>query len=443
MVDPNVLPETQFARSGDVSIAYQVFGDGPIDIVFVTGIVYHLEAVHELPGVTDFFQRMARFSRTVVFDKRGQGLSDRVQLMATMDERADDVRAVMDANHMHRAALVGYSEGAMLAAYFAAFHPERVSHLVLMGGLPKFSRSDDYPFGMTDAQVRKSANYYTEGRLLKAAMPSWADDPLIGGQAARFERLSCSPGNYRALIEMNLQLDVRHIVPRIRVPTLVVHKRDDQLAHIEGGRFLATKIPGARLVEMEGADHWFSAGDYPGVIAEIEEFATGARSASDDEDTILATVLFTDIVDSTAQAARLGDSAWRRLLDEHDRVVRRLVTQNRGRVVKSTGDGVLALFEGPGRALRCAMSLEAALARLQISVRAGLHTGDVSVRGDDVSGIAVNAAARVMDQAGAGEVLVSRVVADLAAGSGVSFVDRGEVALKGVSSAWRLFAASA
>lgn len=424
-----------------MSIAYQVFGEGPVDIVFVSGIVYHLEAAHELPGVTDFFQRLARFGRVVVFDKRGQGLSDRVPIAATMDERADDVRAVMEAAGMKRAAVIGYSEGACLSAYFAAFHPEMLSHLVLMGGLPKFSRSDDYPYGVADAQVRKSATYYTSGRLFTAAAPSWANDPTIVSQAARYERLSCSPGNYRALIEMNLQLDVRNILPEVRVPTLVLHRTADMLAPIEGGRLFAARIPGARLIEYPGKDHWFSAGDYLPAIADIEEFVTGARSEATDAERVLATVLFTDIVDSTTRAAAVGDDAWRHVLDEHDRVVRRLVEQHRGRVVKTTGDGVLAVFEGPGRALRCALSLESALARLQLSVRVGLHTGEVETRGDDVAGIAVNAAARVMSAAGPGEVLVSRVVADLAAGSGVTFADRGEVQLRGIAEPWRLYAA--
>lgn len=328
------LPPTQFARSGDVSIAYQVFGEGPVDVVFVSGVVYHLEAVHDLPGVTDFFRTLARFSRTVVFDKRGQGLSDRVPMTATMDERADDVRAVMDAVGMERAAVIGYSEGAGLAAYFAAFHPDKLTHLVLMGGLPKYCSSDDYPHGASEAQVRKSANFYTEGRLFKAAAPAWADDPIIGAQAARFERLSCSPGNYRALMEMNLKLDCRHILPQIRVPTLVVHRSDDTLAPVEGGRYFAAHIPGAKLKEYPGRDHWFSAGDYAQMLSDIEEFVTGERVKPQDEDRTLATVMFTDIVDSTARAAELGDAAWRRVLDEHDRVVRRLVQQNRGRVIK-------------------------------------------------------------------------------------------------------------
>lgn len=437
------LPETQFARSGDVSIAYQVWGDGPIDLVFVTGIVFHLEAAHEIPGVTDFFQRLSRFARVVVFDKRGQGLSDRVPGVVPMDQRADDIRAVMDAVGMKRAALVGYSEGAMLAAFFAAFHPEYLTHLVLIGGLPKFSWSEDYPYALPEEAIRKSAQYYTQGRLLKAAMPSWTDNERLMASAARFERLSCSPGNYRALVEMNVKLDARHVLPQIRVPTLVLHNKSDGLAPIEGGRLFAANIPGARMIEYDRGDHWLTTGDYPLMCADIEEFLTGARTERiEDEDRVLATVLFTDIVGSTEQAAELGDAAWRARLDEHDRVVRRLVEQHRGRVVKSTGDGMLAMFDGPGRAIRCALALEGALARLQLTVRAGLHTGEVTVRGDDIAGIAVHAAARVMAEANPGEVLVSRVVVDLVAGAGVSFEDRGETALKGLPGLWRVYGAS-
>lgn len=436
------LPATQFASSGDVSIAYQVFGEGPIDIVFVTGIVWHLEAMHELPGVTDFFNRLASFARVIVFDKRGQGLSDRVPVASTMDERVDDFRAVMEAVGVERAVLFGYSEGAGLSAYYAAFHPDKLTHLVLMGGLPKFSRAEDYPYGATAEQVRKSAKYYPSGRLLGAAAPSWADLPGFKENAARYERLSCSPGNYRALTEMNLQLDARHILPQIRVPTLVLHRTQDKLAPVEGGRYFAQQIPGAKLIEYEGPDHWFSVGDYAPIISDIEEFVTGARGAAFDAERVLATVLFTDIVKSTEHATARGDAEWRRVLDEHDRIVARLVQQNRGRVVKTTGDGALAVFDGPGRAIRCALSLESALARLQLSVRAGLHTGELTERGGDVSGIAVHTAARVMGEAAPGEVLVSRVVADLVAGSGVTFADRGEVDLRGIPGPFRLFAAS-
>lgn len=291
--------------------------------------------------------------------------------------------------------------------------------------------------------IRKSLDYYATGALLKAIMPSWKDDPQIDANAARFERLSCSPGNYRTLIEMNIQLDVRALLPQIRMPTLVLHNRTDKIAHIEGGRYFAKHILDAKLVEYDHGDHWLTAGDYVRLISDVEEFVTGERhSAIEDEERTLATVMFTDIVDSTRHAASDGDVAWSRRLDEHDRIVRRLIDQHRGRVIKMTGDGVLALFDGPGRGVRCALSIEPALARLNMSARAGLHTGEVVERGNDVSGIAVHAAARVMAMAAPGEVLVSRVVTDLVAGAGVTFKDRSEVPLKGLPGTWQLFAAA-
>jgi class 3 adenylate cyclase/pimeloyl-ACP methyl ester carboxylesterase len=439
------VPETHFAQSGDVSIAYQVIGDGPVDLVFVPGIVSHIEAMHDLAGYTDFLRRLARFSRVANFDKRGQGMSDRVLGAPTLEERADDVRAVMDALGMTRVALCGNSEGAALSAYFAAIYPEHVSHVVLIGGIPKFSRSDDYPHGPTPEQLRKGAKAYGSGRLFAAgAGPvALASDPATIAAGARFERMSCSPGNFRALIEMNLQLDVRPILPEIRVPALVLHRKPDALAPVAGGRYFAEHIPGAKYIEYPTGDHWITAGDYPAMCSDIEEFVTGERPhAAQAIDRILATVLFTDIVDSTAQAAQMGDAAWRERLDEHDRIARRLIDQHRGRLIKTTGDGVLATFDGPGRAIRCALAMEPALARLRMSIRAGLHTGEVEDRGDDIGGIAVHAASRVMSKAGPGEVLVSRVVADLVAGSGIGFVDRGDVELKGMPGAWRLLAAS-
>ncbi len=436
------LPETSFAQSGNVSIAYQVMGAGPIDLVFVPGIVSNIELAHELPSYTECFRRLTQFCRVATFDKRGQGLSDRISGAPTLEDRTDDVRAVMDAAGMKRVVLLAHSEGAAMGAYFAAVYPERESHLIIHGGLPKFARSDDYPFGPTAEQLSKTAAKWGTGSLIKAAAPSLFGSTAAKASAARFERQSCSPGNFKALLDLNAQLDVRQILPDIRVPTLVLHTKTDRMAPVEGARYVAEKIPGAKLIEYETGDHLFySSTDQ--WLADVEEFVTGQRQvASGAMDRILATVLFTDIVDSTAQAAAKGDAAWRKTLDEHDRVVRRLVDQHRGRLIKTTGDGVLATFDGPGRAIRCALSLEPALARLNLSIRAGLHTGEVEDRGADIGGIAVHAAARVMSMAGAGEVLVSRVVADLVAGSGISFTDRGEAELKGIPGTWRLLAAA-
>jgi class 3 adenylate cyclase len=431
------LPETRFAQSGEVSIAYQVMGEGPVDLVLVHGIISHVEAFHETRGYTDLLRRLARFARVATFDKRGQGLSDRVSGAPTLEDRTDDIRAVMDTVGMRRAAIFGISEGTMMSAFFAAAHPDRVSHLILYGGMPKFP-----PDQISAEDMRAIASRYGDGTLLMAAAPSWADDPDFLTGAARFERLSCSPGNFRALIEMNCRLDVRHVLPDIRVPTLVLHRKTDTLAPISGGHYYAEHIPGARLIEYPSGDHVPAAGDYLALCADVEEFVTGERSdAPGPGERVLATVLFTDIVDSTEQAARVGDAAWRDKLDEHDRIARRLIAQQRGRLIKTTGDGVLATFDGPGRAIRCALAMDPALARLNVSVRAGLHTGEVETRGGDIGGITVHAAARVMALAGAGEVLVSRVVADLVAGSGLSFTDRGEVELKGMPGTWRVLAA--
>ncbi len=437
------LPETRFAQSGSVSVAYQVVGDGPIDMIFVPGIVSNVELGHEHSGYTEFFKLLSRFCRVATFDKRGQGLSDRISGAPTLEDRADDVRAVMDAIGMKRAVLLAHSEGAAMGAFFAATHPERVTHLIIHGGIPKFSRSADYPFGPTEEQLELTAERYGTGALLRLAAPSAFDDPASISVAARFERQSCSPGNFKALLALNSQIDARHVLPEIRLPTLVLHAKRDLLAPIEGGRYFAEHIPGAKLIEYDSNDHIFFAGDYSQLCADIEEFVTGERrDAVATFDRILATVLFTDIVDSTAHAVAQGDSAWGKALNEHDRIAKRLVEQHRGRLIKTTGDGVLATFDGPGRAIRCALGMNPALARLNLTVRAGLHTGEVEDRGDDIGGIAVHAASRVMAMAAPAEVLVSRVVADLVAGSGINFTDRGEAELKGISGPWRLLAAS-
>ncbi len=437
------LPETRFAQSGDVSIAYQLMGEGPIDLVFVSGIVSNVELFHELPGYTDFFTRLSRFARVVVIDKRGQGLSDRIVGAPTLEQRADDLRAVMEKVGMKRVVLVGNSEGAALVAYFAATYPESTSHLVIMAGLPKFARTETYPWGATEAVAAGMAQEWGTGRVFRGIAPDTMQGDRQLEALARQERQSCSPGNFRALLELNMKLDVLPILPQIRVPTLVLHRTTDKSIPIEAARYTASLIPGAKMFEQVGGDHLFCNGDYPALCAEIEEFVTGERHAAPVViDRILATVLFTDIVESTSQAAQLGDASWRKKLDEHDRIALRLIEQQRGRLIKTTGDGVLATFDGPGRAIRCALGMEPALARLQLSVRAGLHTGEVEERGDDIGGIAVHAASRVMSKAGAGEILVSRVVADLVAGSGITFADRGEVELKGIPGTWRLFAAS-
>jgi class 3 adenylate cyclase len=442
-VKPNDLPETCFAQSGDVNIAYQVMGEGPLNLVVIWGMMSHVEFMHELPGHTDFLRRLSRFARVVIFDKRGQGLSDRVVGVPTLEERVDDVRAIMDALNMERAVLLGVSEGTAMSVFFAATHPDRVSHLALWGGFARFASTDGYPIGRPEEQLRQSVSLYGTGVLFRLAAPGWAADPLTEPLLGKYERLSCSPGNFRAVMEMNLRIDVRQILGEIRVPTLVMHRRSDQLIPFESGKYLADHIPEAVLREYASGGHYPTDGSWEEICGDIEEFVTGERhDAPEAVERILATVLFTDIVESTSQAAQMGDASWRKTLDEHDRIARNLVERHRGRLIKTTGDGILATFDGPGRAVRCALAMEPALTRLNLSVRAGLHTGEVEERGDDIGGIAVNAASRVMSKAGAGEVLVSRVVADLVGGSGLVFADRGDTDLKGIPGTWRLFAAS-
>ena len=445
MTDAEPLPETRFARSGPVNIAYQVMGDRPLGLLIVPGMISHIEVMHEIPAYTGFLRRLARFATVVTFDKRGQGLSDRVAGAPTLEERTDDVRAVLDAVGIERTALLGISEGTMMSVFFAAAHPDRVSHLMLYGGMPRQQRSDDFPIGFPPETARMFSQWGSGRFVTHHAAPGWQGNPELTKLAAKFERLSCSPGNLKAFVTMNYELDVRHILPSIRVPTLVLHRERDSLVPVALGRYYAEHIPGARLALYPSSGHWpptFDE-DWDTICDDIQEFVTGTRGPGDAHvDRVLATVLFTDIVDSTRQAAELGDARWRARLDEHDRIVGRAIEQYRGRLIKRTGDGVLATFDGPGRAIRCAMAIGTALAPLQVSVRAGLHTGEVELREDDVGGIAVHVAARVMQAAGPGEVLVSRVVSDLVAGSGIGFADRGEVALKGLEGAWRLLAAN-
>ncbi|WP_291869292.1 adenylate/guanylate cyclase domain-containing protein [Bradyrhizobium sp.] len=435
------LPETRFARSGSVSIAYQVMGDGPIDLVLIPGMVSHVEMMHEIPGYTAFLRRLASFARVTTFDKRGQGLSDRFEGAPTLEERSDDVRAVMDAVGIDRAALLAISEGTMMAAYFGATFPDRVSHLVLYGGMPRQSRTPDFSIGFPPEAVTMFRNWGSGSFITKYASPSWQHNPELVKLGAKFERLSCSPGNLRALVTMNATMDVRHILPGIRTPTLVLHRQSDALAPIALGRYYAEHIPGARFIVYPSGEHWPPTvhDDWTTICEDIEEFVTGTRRAQDTEtERILATVMFTDIVESTQRAVSLGDAVWRERLDEHDRIARRVVEQHRGRLIKSTGDGLLATFDGPGRAIRCATAIKRALAALNLPVRVGLHTGEIEQRGSDISGIAVHTAARVAENASAGEVLVSSIVVDLVAGSDISFVDRGQFALQGVPGTWRL-----
>ena len=443
------LPETHYTRSGELSVAYQVMGAGPIDLIFVPGMITHVEFMHELPGYTSFLRRLAGFARVVTFDKTGQGLSDRYLDMPSFEQRVDDVRAVLDAIGSKRAVVLGCSEGGPISIMFAATFPERVSHLVLFGSFARFCSAPDFPI-MPPAEVL--VNHIDElwvagwgtGASMSYFLPTCLNDPGTVKLFAKLERLALAPGALKLTVRYNLAIDVREVLPTIRVPTLVLHRKGDGLS-IENGKFLASHIPEANFIEYEDcSDHLIFPGDQIRLCGDIEEFVTGNRDATAPEvDRILATVLFTDIVDSTRRAAEMGDQAWRRALDEHDQAARRVVTQNKGNLIKLTGDGILATFDGPGRAIRCALALEAAARRLGLAVRAGLHTGEIELRSGDIGGIGVHAAARVMAKAGSDEVIVSRVVTDLVAGGGLKFSERGTHELKGLPGSWDLFAASA
>jgi len=434
-----VLPETHYALSGEVNIAYQVMGDGPVDLVLVPGLISHVEFLHELPDYTAALRRLSRFARVVTFDKRGQGLSDRMSGAPSLEQRMDDVRAVMDSIGSARAILIGFSEGAAMSVLFAATYPERVPRLVLVGAWVRASVPDD----VWRERLERVVKAWGTGQVLKPVFKSQATNADAVAQLAKLERFSSSPGALRTYLTLNRQVDVSSILPLLRIPTLVLHCRTDAQVDVAIGREIAKQIPGARYIEYPDGDHAFWTGDIESLLLDIEEFVTGHRdSASPDLERVLATVLFTDIVDSTQRAAQMGDEKWRKLLDQHDRVAGQTVENHRGKLVKSTGDGILATFDGPGRAVRCALSFGAAARQLGLPLRAGLHTGEIEVRGRDIGGITVHAAARVMAQSGSNEVLVSRVVTDLVAGADLKFSERGSFELKGLPGRWDLFAAS-
>jgi pimeloyl-ACP methyl ester carboxylesterase len=431
--------ETRYAKSGDVHVAYQVVGSGPLDLVFVPGFFSQVELWWEEPLCARFFERLASFSRLILFDKRGTGLSDRVAAVPTLEQRMDDVRAVMAAAGSERAAILGVSEGGPMSALFAATYPDRTAALVLYGTFAEF-RSWMPPEHLEHFLHAIDATWGT-GESLPHLAPSVADDPRFRRWWARHERLGASPGAAMDLMRMNSEIDVRHVLPAIRIPTLVLHRAGDVFVDVSGGRYVAAHIPGAKYVELPGVDHPPFVGDAEAVLQEVEEFLTGVRPAPE-PDRVLATVLFTDIVGSTERAAELGDQRWRDLLGAHHAAVRRELERFRGREVDTAGDGFLATFDGPARAVRCARAIHDAVRPLGIELRAGLHTGEIELLGDDIGGIAVHIAARVAALAGPGEVLASSTVKDLVAGSGLRFEDRGTRALRGGPDEWRLFAAA-
>lgn len=435
------LPETRYARSGELNIAYQVLGEGPLDVVFVPGIISHLDLQWGIPGTQRFFERLASFSRVILFDKRGTGLSDPIAGPAPLEERMDDLRAVMDAAGSKRAAIIGLSEGGPLAILFSATYPERVSALALCGTFACSTLdAADNPGGEASVQaelaIRETMREWGSGKTMRLFAPSTEGTPMRQGMAA-FERSAASPRMAHALWDMATEIDVRDVLPTIGVPTLVVH-REHELVPVEHARYMASHIPGAKLVVLPGEDHIPFFGDVDRYVGEIEAFLTSPLAEQLPE-RVLTTVLFTDIISSTEQASELGDRRWRELLEEHYSLVRELLERFRGREVSTTGDGFLASFDGPARAIRCGQALIERLSDSGISIRAGIHTGECEVIGDDLAGIAVHIGARIAALGRPRELLVSSTVKDLVVGSGISFEHHGEHALKGVSDPWRVY----
>ena len=435
--------KTRYARSGELNIAYQVVGDGPIDLVFTFGWASHLDFQWTDPTLTRFLRRLAQFARVIVFDKRGVGLSDPIGRASTLEERMDDIRAVMDAVRSERAALLGYSEGGAMAALYAAAHPDRTIALVMYetwvcGLLDPEQNPGGERWLEVDRRVRAAIDCWGDGASLDLIAPSLAASALDRRMYGAFERASMSPGMALALWESLIQGDIRYVLPTVAVPTLIVHHTGSTIP-VENARYASRHIQGARLVELPGADHAPFTHDADRIADEVEEFLTGARRAHE-PDRLLATVMFTDIVGSTDRAAELGDSRWRELLERHNALVRSELEHFQGREVKQTGDGFLATFDGPARAIRCACAVRDRLLELGIENRAGLHTGECELVSGDVRGMAVHIAARVMSSAGAGEILVSSTVKDLVVGSGITFHARGTRNLKGAPGRWALFA---
>jgi pimeloyl-ACP methyl ester carboxylesterase len=443
-----MTPTTRYARSGDLAIAYQVLGSGNLDLVVAPGFVSNLEWGWQEPSLRRYLERLASFSRLILFDKRGTGLSDPVAGPATLEERVDDLRAVMDAAGSERAAVLGVSEGGSMAMLFAAQHPERTRALVLYAATPRFTAAPGFPWGSDPADMAALLDGLVErwgsGRGLSAWAPSRGHDPALRAFWAGYQRLGASPGMARKLFDMYAEIDLRDILGAIHVPTLILHRRADHLIRVEVARYLADSIPGARLVELDGEDHLFFTGDIDAVLAEVEEFLTGHRPAPAPTERVLATVLFVDVAGSTALAARVGDVVWASTRAGFLDRARRELARYAGTEIDVAGDGLFATFTGPARALRCALAIRQASGDLGLPVRAGVHVGEVQREdGGGYSGLAVHIGARIMAEAEPGEVLVSGTVKDLVVGSGLQFTERGTRTLRGVPGSWPLYAVTA
>ena len=436
----------RYARSGDVNIAYQVVGDGPIDLVVVLGWVSHLAYVWEEPSVARFLERLASFSRLILLDKRGTGMSDRVHPLPSLEQRMDDVRAVMDAAGSQRAALFGISEGGVMCSLFAATYPERTSALIINGSYPSRLLRPGYPWGIPadrfEARIASIPDSWGKGGGMEAYAPSQLGNPEVTAWWARFTQLSASPGDAADLMRMNCLIDIGGILPSIRVPTLVIHSTRDKVAPIEAGRYFADHIPGARLLELDSPDHWVYFLDADTVIGEIQEFLTGVRSSHAPE-TMLATVLCTRVAQAGAHAVWLGGRQWHDLVDKHHSVVRKALARYKGREVEAGEQGITAVFDGTGRAIRCGLDIRDELLELGLRIRAGIHAGECELAGGRPRGVALHVASGIMSAAQPGEVLVSGTVKDLVAGSGLDFTERGTREFAGVPGSWSIFSAGA
>lgn len=438
--------DTRYARSGTLSIAYQEFGDGEVKLVLIPGWASHVENVWTIPDFAAFGRKLARFARVVMLDRRGTGLSDPVADPPTLEERMDDVRAVLDAVGWPRAAIWGISEGGPMAMMFAAACPDRTQALLLYGTYARFSRGDGYPHGyppeVNATWLPALDKTWGTGELSRSFAPSITGDAAAMRLLARLERMAMSPGTARKLFTMMTQIDVRHVLPAIRVPTLVLHRRDDQPVRVGNARYLAEHIAEARYVELDGADHLPWLGDVDALLGAVREFLTGEHSEAE-PDRVLTTILFCDIVDSTQRLAELGDQRWKQLLAAFYALADDKLRHFRGRLIDRAGDGLFASFDGPARAVRCGAALAEAVHGLGVRLRVGVHTGECELLDDKLSGIAVHVGARIAALAEPGQVLVSSTVNKLVVGSGLRFDDRGRHALKGVPGDWHLFAATA
>ena len=428
--------QTQYADAGDLQIAYQVWGRGEATLICVPGLISHIEIFQEIPEFGAWMARLTQRFKVVIFDKRGQGMSDRGAGVPGPEQRMDDITAVADAEGLARFALFGNSEGAAISLLYAATFPARVKAVAVFGGFARFANSNDYDLMFTEEQLLKSVRYWGTGAsgysFFRHRMPAMRE------QIGRFERMCCTPNAYRKMLETNIQIDIRDLLSEVKVPVMVMHRRDDGAIPVANGRYLADHMPEAKYVEFAHGGHIPWMGDIEELIVELEDFLLDPASQRAEPQTQLSTVLFTDIVGSSEMLTALGDKQWRDVLDQHDRLAAQDIAHYQGTLVKNTGDGLLATFDGPARAINCAKALQASFASLDLEVRAGLHIGEVEPRADDITGLAVHVAARVMDKAGAGQVLITRTLADLIAGSGLSTETAGAHELKGLAGQWPL-----